>query len=279
MAMDPDIGKHPVEFYGHPYFDDSDEAEDAYENEICPYLDQKCKKRRKSNNEITIGTCTVGYRKRGQSEYTPHVICPHRFETDAIFKEIPPLFTDEGELFRVPEVSLLGTSIDYVMGKRDPDTGEILDFAGIEIQALDTTGKVWDHKMAYEDGRDIEDVEDSYGMNWAMSITKTMMQQAWKKGQAFQEWGENIIFLLQDVSMEYLRQNANTTRLEDAKVENPVHFYSYSLDYDYNDKEYNWSVDEKLSSDLEGVSQMMDSSEDDVPPTSDEFKKSINDKI
>lgn len=277
--MDPEIGKHPVEFYGYPYFDNSAEAKRSYKEEHCPFLDQRCKKRRKSNNEITIGTCTLGYRKRGESEYTPHVICPHRFEADAIFDEIPQLFTTDGELFRVPEISLLGTSIDYVMGKRDPDTGEILDFAGVEIQALDTTGKVWNHKMAYETGADMEDVDDSYGINWAMSITKTMMQQAWKKGQAFQEWGENIVFLLQDVSLEYLRQNANTSRLEVAKEENPVHFYSYSLNFDYNDEQYKWAIDEKVSSDLQGISQMMDSSEDDVPPTAEEFKKSIADKI
>lgn len=117
--MNPDVGKHPTEFYGHPYFSDSDEAEEAREAEYCPFQDKMCTKTRKSNSDITIGTCSVGYRGRGLDEYKPHVICPDRFETDAVFEPIEELLVDDGEFFRVPEVALFGTSIDYVAGKRD----------------------------------------------------------------------------------------------------------------------------------------------------------------
>jgi len=276
--MEPEIGKHPTEFYGYPHFDDSDEAEESREAEYCPYQDKRCTKRRKSDNDITIGTCSVGYRGRGLSEYRPHVICPDRFNDDAVFEPLEPLFVDEGELFRVPEVTLMGTSIDFVSGKVDKN-GDVIDFAGVEVQALDTTGSVWEHKTNYENGEDIEDVENSYGMNWAMSITKTMMQQAFKKGQAFSEWDENLIFLIQDVSLDYLRRNANTSQLEGAKPENPVHFYAYSLEYDYETSGYEWSLSEKVSTDLEGVSQMMDSDEDEKIPTKDNFKDSIKKKF
>jgi hypothetical protein len=60
-------------------------------------------------------------------------------------------------------VSLFGASIDFVAGKRD-SSGEIIDFAGIEIQAIDTTGSVWEHKKAYERGDDMEEVDKDYGM-------------------------------------------------------------------------------------------------------------------
>lgn len=276
--MNPDIEKHPAEFYGHPYFADSDESEAAREEEHCPFTDSRCSKRRKSNNDITIGTCSLGYKGRGESEYRPHVICPKRFYTESVFEPVESLFDNNGETFRVPEVSLFGTSIDFVVGERD-ESNNVLDFAGVEIQALDTTGSVWEHKQAYENDEDMTDVDKSYGMNWAMSITKTMMQQAFKKGQAFNEWGEHIIFLIQDVSLDYLRRNANTSQLVEATKEHPVHFYSYSFEYNYETESYEWKIDEKLSSDLEGVSQMMDSDEDEKIPTKEEFKGDIMSKF
>lgn len=276
--MNPEIGKYPVEFYGYFHSDDSPKAVESRDNEWCPYLDTRCKKRRKSDNEITIGTCSVGYKKRGVSEYSPHVICPHRFEVDEVFSEIRPLFVNEGEFFRVPEIPLLGTSIDYVAGKRN-EFGEVIDFAGVEIQALDTTGSVWPYREAYFDGENMDGVDGTYGINWAMSITKTMMQQAWKKGHVFKDWGENLIFLLQDVSLDYLRLNTNTSALNKARKDDPVHFYSYSLNYNYGSGGYHWELDEKVSSDMEGISQMMDASEDDVPPTKDEFRRKIAERF
>lgn len=276
--MNPDIGKHPTEFYGHPPWVDSDEAEEERENEHCPFTGTRCSKRRKSDNDVTIGTCSVGYKGRGVSEYKPHVICPKRFYTDEVFEPVKTLFVDEGEHFRVPEVALFGASIDFVAGKQD-SSGEIIDFAGIEIQAIDTTGSVWEHKKAYENGEDMNEVDKNYGMNWKMSLPKTMMQQAFQKGQAFDEWGENIIFLIQDVSLDYLHRTVNTSRLEEAKKENPVHFYTYSFDYNYETEKYEWEIDQKLSADLEGVSQMMDSDENMAIPTKDDFKGDIKNKF
>jgi hypothetical protein len=133
------------------------------EADYCPFLDSTCKKRRKSQGE-SIGTCSVGYRGRGQTEYRPHCICPHRFETSGVLDEIEPLFTEEGEYFTTPEVPLLGTSIAYVASKRAAD-GTVLDFAGVEIQALDTTGSVWDYREAYfDDEEQMECVDGTYGL-------------------------------------------------------------------------------------------------------------------
>lgn len=272
--MQPDIGKHPVEFYGKSYSNRED-AEQGMEDDYCPFLDNTCKKRRKSRGE-SIGTCSVGYRGRGQEEYKPHCICPHRFETDSVLGEIEPLFVDEGEYFTTPEVPVLGTSIDYVAGKRDSE-GNVLDFAGVEIQALDTTGSVWEYREAYfDDGEEMVDVDKTYGINWAMSLTKTMMQQAFKKGQVFRDWGENLIFLVQDVSLEYIRDNYDSSGLRDVREEDPVHFYSYSLNYDYETGNYEWEIDEKVSADIEGVTSMMVAPPDENPPTRDEFCETIS---
>jgi hypothetical protein len=275
-AMQPDIGKHPVEYYGQ-FYSNRKAAQEGMEEDYCPFLDGECKKRRKSEGE-SIGTCTVGYRGRGQAEYKPHCICPHRFETPEVLGEIESLLVDEGEYFATPEVPLQGTSIDYVTGKR-ADDGTVLDFAGVEIQALDTTGSVWNHREAYYDDRDMEEINKNYGINWAMSLTKTMMQQAYKKGQTFREWGENLIFLVQDVSIDYIRNNYNASGLRSARKEDPVHFYSYKLDFNYETNNYEWEVDEKLSADISGVTDMMVPPEEEEPPTRSEFCQTVQNRF
>jgi hypothetical protein len=189
------------------------------------------------------------------------------------------LFIDEGEYFTTPEVPLLGTSIDYVAGKR-ADDGTVLDFAGVEIQALDTTGSVWDYREAYfDDGQDMGEVDSTYGINWAMSLTKTMMQQAFKKGQVFRDWGENLIFVVQDVSIEYIRDNYDASGLRSVRDDDPVHFYSYSLIYNHSTDRYEWEIDEKLSADIEGVTQMMVAPEDDDAPSRGDFCETIEDRF
>lgn len=65
--LEPSIGHHPVEFYGHCYLDSSREAEEAFRSEYSPYLGRRCAKRRKSEPDVTIGTCTVGYKGKGRS--------------------------------------------------------------------------------------------------------------------------------------------------------------------------------------------------------------------
>ena len=275
--MQPEIGKYPVEFYGE-FHGNKEAAERAKENEYCPFLDDKCKKTTKTTDE-TIGTCSVGYRGRGQSEYKPHCICPHRFETPEIFNEIRPVLVDEGEYFTQPEVPLLGTSIDYVAGKRLP-SGEVIDFAGVEIQALDTTGSVSPFREAYfEDGKSMDDTDGRYGMNWAMSLTKTMMQQAFKKGRVFREWGENLIFLVQDVSLDYIRDNYDASGLRPVREDDPVHFYGYEMTYDYEEEDYIWEIDEKLSSTIEGITRMMVDPQDRESPSRDEFCNTIQDRF
>lgn len=275
--MQPDIGKFPVEFYGNPY-NNREATEEGKEKDYCPFLDDTCKKRRKSRGE-SIGTCSVGYRGRGQSEYRPHCICPHRFETDSVLKEIEPLLINDGKYFATPEVPLLGASIDYVAGKRNDD-GEVLDFAGVEIQSLDTTGSVWDYREAYYDNEQkMEDIEQTYGINWAMSLTKTMMQQAFKKGQVFRNWGETLVFLLQDVSIEYIRDNYDSSGLHSELKSDPVHFYSYSMNYNYNTEQYEWEIDEKLSANIEGVTNMMVAPQDEEPPTREEFVEKIQSRL
>ena len=44
----------------------------------------------------------------------------------------------------------------------------------------------------------------NYGINWANEFMKTMMQQVYKKGKIIHSWGRKIIFVVQDLAIDYL---------------------------------------------------------------------------
>ena len=92
----------------------------------CPFLDRKCMKIRKSQPEISIGTCSVFYGRAKR----PLVICPFRLlERRQIFIDCLHLLSthDPGnELHIVPEMWVPGGSVDYfLVSVRD---GKVEDF-------------------------------------------------------------------------------------------------------------------------------------------------------
>lgn len=95
----------------------------------CPFVEKKCYKTRKSQPEISIGTCTVEYGK------LPVMICPLRhLERRQIFIDCLHLLTGHepgNELHIVPEMSVPGGSIDYVLASLR--VGKVRDFVAIEL--------------------------------------------------------------------------------------------------------------------------------------------------
>ena len=120
-----------IELFGEPALGDRGLDWDAIvDRQWCPWLDRKCIKVRKSQPEISIGTCSVlhGRAKR------PMVICPFRLlERSQIFTDCLHLLSTHepgNELHIVPEVSVPGGSVDYFLASvRD---GKVKDFVGIE---------------------------------------------------------------------------------------------------------------------------------------------------
>jgi hypothetical protein len=111
----------------------------------CPFLGKKCYKVRKSDPDISIGSCTVLYGKHQE----PIIICPTRLtERRQIFTDCFHLLTTHepgNELHIVPEVSIPGGSVDYFLVSAKK--GKVKDFVGIELQTLDTTGTVWPERQ------------------------------------------------------------------------------------------------------------------------------------
>src|SRR5258706_3643945 len=138
----------------------------------CPFLGRKCLKNRKSEPEVTIGSCTVAYGK----QLNPVMICPFRLlERRQIFEDCKALVTLHqagNEWHVIPELDLPGGSVDYclVSVRRK----KVIDFVGIELQTLDTTGTVWPErqKFLHRHGVAVKRLDristKPFGLNWKM---------------------------------------------------------------------------------------------------------------
>ena len=97
------------------------------ESQQCPFRQRRCIKIRKSEPEVSIGTCSVAHGRRAQ----PIVICPYRLlERKQVFLDcLHLLHHDPGdELHIVPEVLVpepkveLGRIVERLEGKISQET-------------------------------------------------------------------------------------------------------------------------------------------------------------
>ena len=219
----------------------------------CPYAHKKCFKIRKSQPDIAIGTCTMQH-GRGS---TPIMICPLRLlERRQIFVDCLHLLHHPpgSELHIVSEVGVPGGSVDYflvsVLDER------VRDFVGIELQTLDTTGTVWPERqrLLQELGFDVEDADvlsdKPYGMNWKMTA-KTILVQLHHKVSTFEHLNKNLVLVIQDKLLDYMRGEFSFEHLNVARDADPMHFHSYHLMSKADG--HRIKLDKRFSTDTDGV--------------------------
>ena len=131
-----------VEIFGNPIGPNDGNWVHIVQERSCPYIGGRpCFKVRKSQGNVAMGTCAVDYGKSSDLL----VICPARLlERRQIFVDCLQLLPNHqpgNELHLVSEFSLPGGSVDYfiVSARR----GKAVDFVGVELQTLDTTGDWW----------------------------------------------------------------------------------------------------------------------------------------
>jgi Restriction endonuclease NotI len=226
-------------------------------NQHCSFLNRKCIKSRKSQPEISIGTCTVKYGKNDV------IICPHRLlEKRKIFIDSIHLLTlhePGNELHVISEVSIPGGSIDYILVSAKDN--KVKDFVGIELQTLDTTGTVWPERQRFLKSLNI-DVADSdsdsakpYGMNWKMTA-KTILVQLHHKIETFEHLSKHLVLVVQDCLLDYMQKEFSFSHIsKTAKIGDSMHFHSYQLKE--KDNGFHLSLHERMSTDSEGISKCM----------------------
>ncbi|HUY88228.1 MAG TPA: NotI family restriction endonuclease [Pirellulales bacterium] len=225
----------------------------------CPFLQRKCLKNRKSEPEITIGTCSVVAGKRGAKI----MICPFRLlERRQIFTDCLHLLTlhqPGNELHIVPELSVPGGSVDYCLAS--VRGGKVVDFTGIELQTLDTTGTVWPerqrflHKHGIRVTKAARTSSKPFGLNWKMTA-KTILVQLHHKIQTFQHVSKHLVLIAQDCLFAYMRNEFSFGHVEQARLGDPMHFHLYSLE-ENDQRETRMQLRERWSTDAGGIAKCL----------------------
>jgi Restriction endonuclease NotI len=242
-----------AEFYGLPTFRSADWKE-VVARQQCPFLTRKCLKNRKSEPEITIGTCTMTY---GASSLAT-MICPFRLlERSQIFTDCLHLLTlhePGNELRIVGELAVPGGSIDYcLVSVRD---GKPKDFVGIELQTMDTTGTVWPERQRFlkKHGVPVKRTDaasnKSFGMNWKMTA-KTILVQLNHKIETFDHLGKHLVLVLQDQLLAYMQKAFAFDHVKGVRDGDPMQFHSYELKKEAT--AYTLKLKERVSTDAAGV--------------------------
>lgn len=281
---EPDIGNFPTEIFGYPYTTVNKTVQKSRAQQYCPFLDAECKKPRKSQPKIKVGSCSVGY-AGFKDDHLPVVICPHRFNCIEVFQHIEKKYFSDKQpnetIEWVPEVSLgVGGSIDFVAARISHDKGneQIIDFLCVEFQAAGTTGTPWKAMIEFKKHKKFLNNTYGYGINWANEFVKTMMQQVYKKAHIVHGWNEKIIFVIQDVGLDYLKEYCDASGLHEISKEDIVHFLTFSMKWDENQNIWRLTPSGEVGTDIEGVRKILSGSSNEQYPTKEEFIQNINSK-
>jgi hypothetical protein len=281
----PVLSKRPTEIFGCPYIDNTAGLQSEIQQQYCPFIKGTCVKPRKSEPHIKVGICTIGYKGEFLTDYEPVIICPQRFKENVMFDAIRKKYLSHWTNIEwIPEVNIgVGGSVDYVAITRDKKN-TITDFFCLELQAAGTTGSPY---PAITDIRETGKFRrDSYnfGINWAHEFSKTMMQQAYKKGKIVNHWGRKIVFVLQDCGLKYIKTACDTSRLQPFDEKMPIDFCTFSLVWDAAQGSWKLRFAGIESTDIEGINLMLGGATVEEYLTEEEFilniiKKGVADEI
>ena len=249
-----------LELFGQSAAKEGVNWEQIIKEQQCVYLNKKCYKVRKSDPGTSIGTCAVLYGRDPE----PIIICPTRLlERRQVFTDCLHLLTIHepgNELHIVSEISIPGGSVDYfLVSAKD---GKVKDFAGIELQTLDTTGTVWPERqrllkeLGIQRQDDGENSGKSFGMNWKMTA-KTILVQMHHKAQTFEHLHKKLVLIVQDKLLAYMNREFKFDHLRyPAGIGDPIHIHAYKIDLQA-DHCYKLSLYSRLSTDTEGISRCL----------------------
>lgn len=244
-----------AEIYGVSINNDATDWTTLINKQQCPYLNRKCIKNRKSEADLTIGTCCVTH----GNDQKDIIICPHRLlERRQIFTDCIHLLTlhePGNELHVVAEVGIPGGNVDYfLISTRDR---KVRDFVAIELQTLDTTGTVWPFRQRFIDSKGIDakkediDSQKSFAMNWKMSA-KTILVQMHHKIETFEHINKHLVLVLQDHLLNYMTREFSFAHISDnPRLGDSMQFHAYQMDSQSG--AYRINLKSRKSTDAEGV--------------------------
>lgn len=203
----------------------------------CPFKGGPCNKSTTKDDEYVEGTRATGVCSLNEGNY-PYIVCPERFRTTDVFQGIVDYVFDEytnpsWEKFseeRIPTTEdKIAGNVDHVIALHD--NGELLDFAGIEVQATYFSGDAYRPEF-YEY---MAQIDDSSNPQYVPNGTrrpdfrscgdKRLIPQIRQKGDIFNSWGRDFIVILDTALWNYL-----PSMPEPKDGEPNFYFFVYRLD-------------------------------------------------
>lgn len=234
-----------------------------------------------------MGVCTVGYTAGFTSGPVPVIICGYRFYAPQVRQVLPSDYNfavretiqreyysqvEAEKVLWVPEVSLEAAgSVDYVV----VDRTDLNNFLCVEFQAAGTTGTPWEAVLEFQKTGKFSKDRYDFGINWANEFSKTMMQQAYKKGVIMESWHRRIVFAIQEVGMTYLELNSDASGLHEKDDRDAVHFCTFNMAWIPSEQRWGLRLARKLSTDAEGVRKMLSGTPEGAWPTEAGFVENI----
>jgi hypothetical protein len=245
-----------IELYTHKMNTEGISWNTVAHKQLCPLIARKCLKNRKSEPEKTIGTCVV---QHGDKKI---IICPHRLlENQIIFRDCIHLLTKHEPGNEIHVVSEIGTSagnIDYVLASIRK--GKVIDFVGIELQTMDTTGTVYPYRERFLQEVGVESTSPEllastkpFGINWKMTA-KTILMQLHHKIEFFEEFNKTLVLVVQDHFLNYMTTEFQFEHFESPSVGNSMHLHAYEYGTGTSSS---LQLIERLSTDASGVARCL----------------------
>lgn len=108
---------------------------------------------------------------------------------------------------------------------------------------------------------------------------KTMMQQVYKKGMVVEHWNKKIVFVIQDVGLDYIQSSTDAGDLRDATDEDAIHFCTFRTVWDESLNAWQLEFSRRVSTNTEGVRKMLGGAHEDRFPTITEFQNRIRARL
>lgn len=226
-------------------------------DQTCPFDHKKCYKTRKSNPEISIGTCTVQY------PVEPIMICPKRMiDGGKIFRDVLhllPRHEPGNDYHLIPEFSVPGGSIDFVVASVKGN--DVVDFVGVELQTLDTTGTVWPARQRLLIEKGVIEPEHleakSYGMNWKMTA-KTILVQMHHKSETFASLDRHLVLVVQDRLVSYMQAEFDFDHFSNPAVSaDTVQIHGYGMLDRPDSNRLGLTLATRVSTDVAGIERSL----------------------
>jgi hypothetical protein len=217
------------------------------------------------------------------SSYGPIVTCPKRFYGDdhAIIHEVAAsLLETRSEMVIVPEVGTMPSStFDWIAVQHDGQ-GTVLDYHGIEVQAIDITGSVRPYFEAYMRGEDTSGIKHNYGINWA-NVFKRGMPQFLAKGAIMASYGKKLAVIVQDQLLDYINVRSDRMVIEEEPLPHlaNVIFFAYRFAYDAARNVYQWELARRLPTSSRRLETAFIAGLLGRVPRRDEFERAVAEKV